>query len=345
MVEKGLTISALLILVWSWISVYLQKKNPQRFDQIKVISRKNLTPKSSLLVAEIDGERLLLSETAAQISLIKELKPTTNYLAAAENNPEKMEKKSNIIRLLMTIGVLILIPYGVAEAQSFSPSLTLNTNAGKDLTSSEVYAGLKLSFILSAMVFIPSLIMTTTCFTRIAIVLSMTRQALGTAQAPPNQILLGLTLFLTITIMDPVFQKIYNEALVPFNEDKIEYSEALQKAFDPLRVFMLRHTREQDLALFTELTKQENVQDPFKLGPTVVIPAFVLSELNSAFQIAFLIYLPFVILDMIISSVLTSMSMITLPPTMISLPIKLLLFVVIDGWNLIIGNLVKSYHF
>ncbi len=144
--------------------------------------------------------------------------------------------------------------------------------------------------------------------------------------------------------MAPVFQEIRTDALEPFMDGKLSTEDALEKAFDPLRTFMLRHTREEDLSLFLDITKSELPDTPEELSPSVVVPAFLISELNSAFQIAFLIYLPFLVLDMIISSVLTSMSMITLPPTVISLPIKLMLFVIIDGWHLIIGNLVKSYH-
>lgn len=240
--------------------------------------------------------------------------------------------------------VFLLFIASTAFAEISVPSISINTSGAKEMTSGEVYTGLKLVLLLSSLVFLPSLVMTATSFTRIAIVLSMTRQALGTAQTPPNQVVLGLSMFLTFSIMSPVFTEIYEKALVPYSEDQLSHSDALSKAFAPLREFMLRHTRERDLSLFVEITKHPDVESPELLGPTVIIPAFIISELNTAFQIAFLIYLPFVILDMIISSVLTSMSMITLPPTVISLPIKLMLFVVIDGWGLIIGNLVKSYN-
>ena len=244
---------------------------------------------------------------------------------------------------LCALALLLLIPTS-ALAEGFAPILSINANGAKEVSNGEVYTGLKLALLLSALVFLPSMIMTMTSFTRVAIVLAITRQALGTMQTPPNQIIMGLSLFLTFSIMSPVFTEIYDTALAPYSEDQITHQEAISKAFTPLRTFMLRHTREQDLALFQEITKSPEVDSPELLGPAVVIPAFIISELNSAFQIAFLIYLPFVILDMIISSVLTSMSMITLPPTVISLPLKLMLFVVIDGWSLIIGNLVRSYH-
>jgi len=243
-----------------------------------------------------------------------------------------------------------LVPLAIALTPALalaelSPSVTINTfNTSGDLQNAEVYTGLKLALLLSSLVFIPSLLMTGTCFTRLVIVLSLTRQALGTAQTPPNQVIIGLGLFLTFAIMGPTFSKVYSEAVVPYTEEQIGHEEAYRRAFAPIRTFMLRHTRERDLELFAEITRTGLPESPEEFGPTVIIPAFLLSELNSAFQIGFLIYLPFLILDMIISSVLTSMSMITLPPTVISLPIKLMLFVVIDGWHLIIGNLIRSYH-
>ncbi len=251
--------------------------------------------------------------------------------------------KARSLRLLIPALVLLLAAADAA-AQVNLPSLTINTTGGKELNSTEVYTGLKLALLISAMAFLPGLLMVATCFTRVAIVLSMTRHALGTTQTPPNQVIMGLAMFLTFAIMGPVFTDAYTNGIVPYTEDKLTNDQAIEKIFTPFRSFMLRHTREQDLTLFIEITKTATPDTPEKLGPLVVIPAFVISELNSAFQIAFLIYLPFVILDMIISSVLTSMSMITLPPTVISLPIKLMLFVIIDGWHLIIGNLVKSYH-
>ena len=240
---------------------------------------------------------------------------------------------------------LLLSPALAHAAESFSPSITINTNnSGSEISNKEVYTGLKLSILLSAMTFLPAVLMTVTCFPRIAIVLALTRQALGTAQTPPNQVILGLSLFLTFAIMGPTFNDIYTQAVVPYTDDQISHSEAMTKAFKPLKEFMLPHTREQDLELFVEITKSKMPDDPEEVSAMVLVPAFVISELNSAFQIAFLIYLPFLVLDLIISSVLTSMSMITLPPTVISLPIKLMLFVIIDGWSLIIGNLVKSYQ-
>ncbi len=257
-----------------------------------------------------------------------------------------MKKGFNI--LLWGTGVctiaLFLSNPSIAFADPTVPVVTINTMSDGEVQNSEIYGGLKLVALLTAMIFLPSLLMSGTCFTRIIIILGLTRQALGTAQTPPNQIIVGLGMFLTFAIMGPVFERVYEEALIPYSEDQIGHAEAASKAFAPLKEFMLAHTREQDLALFIEVQHEEPPESPEALGPLVVVPAFLLSELNTAYQIAFLIYLPFLILDMVISSVLTSMSMITLPPTVISLPIKLMLFVVIDGWHLIIGNLIRSYH-
>lgn len=247
--------------------------------------------------------------------------------------------------LLLCLSLLALsfLPESANAAPS-TPTVVINTAGSPELQKTEVYSALKLAVLISSIVLLPSVLMTVTCFPRIAIVLGLTRQALGTAQTPPNQVIMGIALFLTFAIMAPVFSEIYEKAVLPYSDDQISTKEAFQEMYKPLRNFMLPHTREQDLALFLDVTKSEAPESPDALGPTVVIPAFIISELNSAFQIAFLIYLPFLILDMVISSVLTSMSMITLPPTVISLPLKLMLFVIIDGWNLVIGNLIHTYH-
>jgi len=183
-----------------------------------------------------------------------------------------------------------------------------------------------------------------TCFTRIAVVLSMTRTALGTQQMPPNIVITGLALFLTISIMNPVFQEMYAEGVAPYMDGQMDPSEAIRKVGEPLKRFLVNHAREKDLALFLEITRSEYPEEPEDVPFQVAVPAFILSELNTAFQIGFLVALPFLVLDMVVSSVLTSMSMITLPPVVISLPLKLMLFVVVDGWYLIVGSLVQTYQ-
>jgi flagellar biosynthetic protein FliP len=176
------------------------------------------------------------------------------------------------------------------------------------------------------------------------VVLSFLRQAMSTAQMPPNQVLLGLALFLTLFVMTPTIQTIHSEAVQPYLNGKVTSLDALKTAARPVREFMLRQTREKDLALFVQLAKQPRPETPADLPLTVITPAFMISELKTAFEIGFMLYLPFLIIDLVIASVLMSMGMLMLPPAMISLPFKILLFVLVDGWNLVVRSLVSSFH-
>lgn len=245
---------------------------------------------------------------------------------------------------LAALLTLALIPtLAVAESNAL-PDLAINIGGSELSSNGGVSSTLKLVFLLSALSFAPAMMLTMTCFTRISVVLGMTRTALGTQSLPPNMVITGLAMFLTFSIMSPVFERMYTEGISPYMEGKMDDREAIQKSFAPLKEFMIRHAREKDLALFIKITKAETPQDESDIPWQVVVPAFVLSELNMSFQIGFLIALPFLVLDMVVSSVLTSMSMITLPPVVISLPLKLMLFVIVDGWHLIIESLVETYH-
>jgi flagellar biosynthetic protein FliP len=183
----------------------------------------------------------------------------------------------------------------------------------------------------------------TTSFTRIVVVLSFLRTALGTQQAPSNQIILALSLFLTFFIMTPVWQQINREAYQPYKVGTLSQEQAFEKAVQPVRKFMLSQTREKDLGLFVSLSKQERPKNADDIPTLTIVPAFMISELRTAFQIGFLIYIPFIVVDMVVASVLMSMGMMMLPPVMISLPFKILLFVLVDGWGLVMGSLVKSF--
>jgi flagellar biosynthetic protein FliP len=195
----------------------------------------------------------------------------------------------------------------------------------------------------TALGFLPAVLLMMTGFTRVIIVLSLLRQALGTQSTPPNQVLIGLSLFLTFFVMSPIFEKMYNDAYLPFSEGKMPAERALDIAQQPLKSFMLKQTREADLALFVKLAKADSVTSPETVPLRVLVPAFVTSELKTAFQIGFLIFIPFLIIDMVVASVLTSMGMMMLSPMLISLPFKLMLFVLADGWNLLIGSLAASF--
>ena len=199
--------------------------------------------------------------------------------------------------------------------------------------------------LLSGITLIPALLFTVTGFTRILIVLGFVRQGLGTQTAPPNQVLVGIALFLTIFVMAPTFSQIKKVAIDPLNDHKITQAQALDRGQEPLREFMFKQTREKDLALFVKLSNPKTQPKTRADVPTyVLIPAFVISELKTAFQIGFLIFIPFLLIDMIVSSTLMSMGMVMLPPVFISLPFKILLFVLVDGWNLVTRSLVQSFH-
>jgi flagellar biosynthetic protein FliP len=190
----------------------------------------------------------------------------------------------------------------------------------------------------------PSILLLTTCFTRFVIVLSLTRQAIGAQQLPPTQVLVGLALFLTVFVMRPIFMEINDVAIQPMLRHEIGTGEAFEKGFEPLRGFMLRQTEDKDLSLFVDLSGDDKPEKPEDIPATTVIPAYAISELRHAFVIGFVIFIPFLIIDLVASSVLMSMGMVMLPPVFISLPLKILLFVLVDGWNLVIGSVVRSVH-
>jgi flagellar biosynthetic protein FliP len=196
---------------------------------------------------------------------------------------------------------------------------------------------------LTALAFLPAVLLMMTSFTRIIIVLSLLRHALGTQTSPPNQVLVGLALFLSLFVMGPVLDKVYQDAYVPYSENKINFEQALARAEPPLKGFMLKQTREPDLALFLKLSDTPAPAEPAAVPLKVLVPAFVTSELKTAFQIGFLVFIPFLIIDLVVASVLMSMGMMMLSPVLISLPFKLMLFVLADGWTLLVGSLVASF--
>ena len=196
---------------------------------------------------------------------------------------------------------------------------------------------------LTALSFLPAVMLLMTSFTRIIIVLALLRHALGTQSTPPNQVLVGLALFLTAFVMGPVLDKIYVDAYQPLSERKISFNQALERATPPIKTFMLKQTREPDLALFIKLSGNQGAKTTEDVPFRVVVPAFVTSELKTAFQIGFMIFIPFLIIDMVVASVLMSMGMMMLSPVLISLPFKLMLFVLVDGWNVLIGSLAGSF--
>ncbi len=236
------------------------------------------------------------------------------------------------------ISLILLLP-GFAMAQAF-PALTSTPSAGGGTQWS---LSIQTLLLMTSLSFLPAMLLMMTSFTRIIIVLSLLRHALGTQSAPPTQVLVGLALFLTFFIMAPVAEKIYAEAYVPLAENKIDFMTALDRGATPLRSFMLKQTREPDLALFTKIAKQPQPTSAADVPMRVLIPAFSTSELKTAFQIGFIVFIPFLIIDMVVASVLMSMGMMMMSPVIVSLPFKIMLFVLVDGWTLLIGSLVQSF--
>jgi flagellar biosynthetic protein FliP len=198
--------------------------------------------------------------------------------------------------------------------------------------------------LLTSLSFLPAMLLMMTSFTRIIIVLGLLRNALGTPSAPPNQVMLGLALFLTFFIMSPVFDKVYQDAYLPFSQDKISLDVAMDKGSQPLREFMLRQTRETDLALYAKLANLPPLAGPEAVPMRILLPAYVTSELKTAFQIGFTVFIPFLIIDLVVASVLMALGMMMVPPATISLPFKLMLFVLVDGWQLLLGSLAQSFY-
>jgi len=248
-----------------------------------------------------------------------------------------------VLSLAIFAGFLLLVPSdGLAQAPSAgSPFFSINIEQEGD--PGQVSVVLQIFLLLTVLSIAPALLIMMTSFTRIAIVLSVLRQAIGTHSMPPNQIILGLSLFLTFFIMAPVWEKVNTEAIQPYLEKEITQKQALENAFKPIRSFMFKQTREKDLAMLVEISNTARPKNMDDIPTSVLIPSFILSELKTAFQMAFMLYVPFLVIDMVVASVLLSMGMMMLPPIMISLPFKLMLFVLADGWYLIVGSLVKSF--
>ena len=243
-------------------------------------------------------------------------------------------KKIFILLLVLSTNLLI----GAEEIP------TVNLSLSAPATPEQLVTSLNLLVVLTVMVLAPSILFVGTSFLRLIVVFSFLRQALGTQQMPPNHVLVALALILTFFIMEPVAKESYDQAVKPYLAQEIGYQEAFVKGVQPFKAFMVRNTREKDLALFFRIRNLDNPQTIEDVPLTVAVPAFIISELKTAFQIGFLLYLPFLVIDMVVASVLMSMGMMMLPPVMISLPFKLLVFVLVDGWNLLIGSLVASFN-
>jgi flagellar biosynthetic protein FliP len=237
--------------------------------------------------------------------------------------------------------ILFLITSISLLAADDAPLINLSVSAVEE--PAQFVKTINIVIILALLVLAPTLLLMATSFTRFMIVLGLLRQAMGLQQSPPNQIIISLALILTVFIMEPYAKASWNNGIQPYMEEKIGYEEAIEKGVKPFKEFMIRNTRESDLALFYRIKKEENPKNIDDVSIVILMPSFLVSELRTAFEIGFLIFLPFLVIDIIVASILMSLGMMMLPPVMISLPIKIIFFIVIDGWHLIIGNLAQSF--
>lgn len=252
-------------------------------------------------------------------------------------SPPMKRLPRSLLILLAVLPLLLLAGGGDALAQSFSMDLN---QLGDHSSTSRI---IQLLLVITVISLAPSILIMVTCFTRIIVVLSLLRMAIGTQQTPPNQVLIGLALFLTLFVMAPVFDKAYKDGALPYAQEEISEEEALRKVSAPFHTFMLSHVREKDLQLFADMVPDLEIEKPEDTPFRVLIPAFMISELKRAFEIGFLIFVPFLVIDMLVASTLMAMGMMMLPPVIISLPFKLIFFVLVDGWYLVAGSLIKSF--
>jgi len=247
------------------------------------------------------------------------------------------------------IAIALLVTPAVTHAKTVAKANSLAQGAAGNLITS--FTGgesgknlINIVLVLTVLAFAPAILLLMSSFTRIIIILSFLRQAMGIPQLPPNQIIIGLSLFLTLFIMAPTYEKIHTNALAPYMNNKIGFEEFMDKGSKEMNTFMLKYTKEKDLALFMNIAVLDRPKTPEEIPIHVIVPAFAISELKRAFQIGFLLYIPFLMIDMVVASVLLSAGMMMLPPIFISLPFKLMLFVLVDGWNLLIGSIIKGFY-
>ena len=326
-------------------------------DVIRLVATRALGGKRALALVEVERERFLLGLSEDAVTCLGRLGPTTDPAAGDGGRaggrgaipatgswrsaaPGPIPTTSGVTRAVVALtgGALLLL--SAASAHAALPQLSLEVGGNGDGLSTSI----QLMLLFTLLSFAPAILIGVSAFVRIAIVLAFVRQAVGTQQMPPNQIIIALSLFLTFFVMMPTLQQVNRDAVQPYLHESAPPIEALERGFQPLRAFMLRQTREKDLALFLGISQHARPDTPADVPPEVVIPAFMISELKTAFQISFMVYIPFLVLDMVVASILTSMGMITLPPVLISLPFKLMIFVLVDGWNLLISTLIRSFQ-
>ncbi len=342
-----ITVALLIVLGALYLLLRLLKQRvlPHK-GMVEIVQYQPFGPKKGIAVVKVLKEYLVVGIADENISLLTRPNPADveealKQQSAVSGQQSAGKIKDLIKRKFFYIVALLPIAYCLLPALSFAAPATPPPAGGGILG---LTTPLEVLLFLTLLSILPAILVMTTCFTRIVVVLSFLRQALGTPQVPPTQVIIGLALFITLFVMSPVIDTIYTDAYQPYTKKQINAEEALNRAGVPLKEFMLKQTREKDLALFLKMSKAERPATPMDLSMRVVIPAFAIGELKKAFEIGFLIFLPFLVIDMVVASVLLSMGMMMLPPIMVSMPFKLLLFVLVDGWQLLIGSLVGGFR-
>ena len=304
---------------------------------IRVVESKAIAGRSRLHLVEVDGERLLLGSGDQGVTLLRDCGSVDLDAESPKPGPTRF-RKLKLARGSLLLAALIVLAPEVGLGQEASRNVVLQIPDSLGMGSSV----LDMLALLTVLAIAPSILLMATCFTRFVIVLAFVRQALGLQNMPPNQVLIGLALFLTAFVMQPVAEQVMNLAYEPYVAGELSGAEALKQAVVPVREFLMSQTREEDLALFMELGSVGTAADLSAIPLSTLLPSFLVSELRTAFEIGFVVFLPFLVIDLVISSLLISMGMIVLPPIIVSLPFKIMLFVLVDGWNLILGSLIQS---
>lgn len=343
----------LLILVLSWIAKKVSFKKNRRNSYINMIEKVSIGSNESIVMIEVQKVQLILGVTKTNITHLYTLKSQLKNDLPSKDEEIMLPKKNfynsfkKIIKIFLkkiifdrTIPFLCLLLFCPLAYADIPGPVIHNLNDGGQMWSLPIQT---LVF-LTSLTFLPAFLLMMTSFTRIIIVFGLLRNALGTPYAPPNQILLGLALFLTFFIMSPTFDKVYKEAYLPFSEEKINMDEAILKGSIPLKKFMLNQTRTSDLELFSKIAHISVYKNKDEIPMRILLPSFITSELKTAFQIGFTIFIPFLIIDLVVASVLMALGMMMVPPSTISLPFKLMLFVLVDGWQLLVTSLSQSFN-
>jgi flagellar biosynthesis protein FliP len=346
----GLLVVLAIILVLYWLlrkRFSLLASHPEH--SIKVLEIKPLMGKKALCLITVKDNEYLLGISGDRINhlaTLPKVKPEPSFaetLRASEENrqPMKPSSRPDQLTILLFPAILYLVFHAEAAWAIGLPTITFGVDDAQ--SPQQISTALQVLLLLTVLSMAPAILLMTTCFTRIVIVLGFVRQAMGTQNMPPTQVILGLSLFLSFFIMSPTINKINEDALQPYFKEQISQADALEKGLAPLREFMLSQVREEELLLLTEITMKTDPVRHEDIPTMTLIPAFMLSELKRAFTMGFMIYIPFLVIDMIVASILMSMGMMMLPPVIISMPFKLLLFVLVDGWSLVVGSLIKVF--